>query len=393
MLYIFNSGYRPIYQENILSTLFLPFGWTNEYRYNSRNIQKDLLKTIKKLEGKEESIIIYIDRFAKDNSNNSIYKYYPVRKALFLSGKEESDQYYIRVQLLDYIYPNDLNSFNQTLIENTSSLLPMFKEDARNLNDGGYYIIVKEGAKFDTKAFMIGEFVWVKCVDSISSNAEYFKSSKDNQFVFARAKSIAGFPNGHEVHPRISNNSWFNRLLRWTKIRKKINDGISFYKVTINNSYYLHVNYIYPIQQTDTTSTAKLNFEASDSIEPQTDFEFPINARASRIYFPFIFNEPNLGSYSVIKYNFSPDSDKTKLTASRRSILFELSYSKRYWIGIIIVVLIFAITSFTIGIDLTKDTTFSEYIESPEGLIKIIAAVLQAFVLLVLSKLSSKKFL
>jgi hypothetical protein len=56
MIYIFNSGSRPIYQENILSTLFLPYGWTNEYRYSSRNIQKNLLAKAKKLEGIEEAI-------------------------------------------------------------------------------------------------------------------------------------------------------------------------------------------------------------------------------------------------------------------------------------------------------------------------------------------------
>ena len=33
MLYVFNSAYRPLYTKNILNTLFLPYDWTNEYRY------------------------------------------------------------------------------------------------------------------------------------------------------------------------------------------------------------------------------------------------------------------------------------------------------------------------------------------------------------------------
>ncbi len=33
MIYLFNSAFRALYRANVLNTLFLPEGYTNEYRY------------------------------------------------------------------------------------------------------------------------------------------------------------------------------------------------------------------------------------------------------------------------------------------------------------------------------------------------------------------------
>ena len=36
MLYLFNSAFRSLYLTNVMNTLFLPAGYTNEYRYRRK---------------------------------------------------------------------------------------------------------------------------------------------------------------------------------------------------------------------------------------------------------------------------------------------------------------------------------------------------------------------
>ena len=101
MIYLFNSAIRPLYKGNLLATLFLPYGWTNEYRYSCstqrRNVSEDFIDDVKKLWGKEDAVIVFINRFGKDASNNDAYEYYPIRRARFLSYCLDGQQLYARV--------------------------------------------------------------------------------------------------------------------------------------------------------------------------------------------------------------------------------------------------------------------------------------------------------
>lgn len=386
MIYLFNSGYRPLYQENLLATLFLPHGWTNEYRYNERNIPKNLIEAIKKLEGKEEAVIIYIDRFGSGVNSKNVYNYYLVRRARFLSINKESEQFYVRVKLLDFIYPKDFASFSDQLVKSLSPDLPIFRDTPKNLNDG-YYAIHKTSIFIDDSKFELGERAWDLCVDDLSSKTDSFKSSDREQFIFARLRLLETFPKSQEVRPHITNNPWYLRLLG------KVNDGNAFYKVTMNRNYCFHMNYVYPIQKTNTDATAKLNIQVTDNVVPQTDEQIPINSRASRIHFPFSFNEPTQHKVGTIRFRFLPDNPSTNAVTPNRSILFEISYSKVYWIALIIIALLFASTSIFIATDLSKVDNVGQYFTSGTGLSKIIPAILQALVLLWLSRLTNKKFL
>ncbi|MBN2463190.1 MAG: hypothetical protein JXB43_06275 [Dehalococcoidia bacterium] len=386
MIYLFNSAYRPLYQENLLATLFLPHGYTNEYRYHERNVPQNIIQEIEKINGKKEVVIIYIDRFGKDANNKNVYKYYPVRKAQFLSVNRESEQFYFRVKLLDFIYPKDLNSFSGQIVNSLSPDLPRLKDTPQNREDG-YYVIKKASIFVDSSKFELGEHAWDCCVNDLYSKTDPFKSSDAKQIIFARLKLLETFPRTKEVHPHISNNPWYVRLLG------KVNDGNAFYKVTMNRNYCFHMNYVYPIQMVNTNATAKLNIQFTDNVIPQTDEEITINSRASRIDFPLSFNEPTQHRFGTIKFKFSPDDNSISTIAPKRSMLFEIHYSKVYWIALIIIALLFAGTSIFIATDLSNVDNVGQYFISGTGLFKIIAAIFQAFILLWLSRLTSKKFL
>lgn len=395
MIYLFNSAYRALYQENLLATLFLPYSWVNEYRYRCspemRNVSETFKKDVEKHQGKEDAVIIFINRFGKDKDGDYKYEYYPVRKALLLSCGEEYQQLYVRVQLLDFVYPNDTNSFENQLVEKLDPLnLPKITKNNPKEPDDGYYAIYdKNNSIFKDKGlFKFGENAWSDCVDAISKT-EYFKSSENNQFVFAKAELWEHSPKYKIIYPHISNNAWYCRLLR------KVNDGDAFYKSTTNRRYGFRINYKYPMQEQDTTATAKLMTKVSNNVVPRAGTELLINSRASRIIFPFTFKEPVQDRFGTIDFTFSPNTTSSKMTAPERSFSFETRYPKGYWASIIILVVVFAITGILITIDLSKVefTNIGDYLKTSWNWLKLGIPVIQALILFCLFKLTGKKFL
>jgi len=329
--------------------------------------------------------VIYVDRFGKDTDNLGVYKYYPVRTARFLSIGREGQQYYIRLKLLDFIYPKDIDSFFNEIVE-TLPGLPTFQGTPENTHDGYYAIYNQKNIFADNSKFESGDDAWHSCVNDLSSKTEYFRSSDERRIIFARLKLLETFPKTKEVCPSISNNPWYYRPLR------KVNDGNAFYKVTMDRSYCFHMNYSYPIQATNTKAIAKLDTQLSNNIVPQTDTEIDINSRTSRIDLPFSFQEPTQHRFATARFKFLSDKEATTI-APNRSMLFEIAYPKLYWLVLIIIALLFATTSIFIATDLSQVENVGQYFKSGTGLYKAIAAIFQALILILLSRHTNKKFL
>src|SRR2546423_258254 len=98
MWYLFNSGFRSLYLENALRTLFLPPGATNEYRYKFRGARNQVAsgthERIKKARRGDPVAITFIDRYASGG-----YAYHPLRLATLVKVWEEDDYLYVRAQL------------------------------------------------------------------------------------------------------------------------------------------------------------------------------------------------------------------------------------------------------------------------------------------------------
>ncbi len=394
MIYLFNSAYRPRYQENLLATLFLPNGWTNEYRYRHsgqrRNVSEDFTSSVKKIQGKEDAVIIFINRFGSDIDGNTIYEYYPIRNAKFLSYREEGQQLYIMVKLLDYIFPTDIDSFNQELVNELSPKnLPKLTNSNPFEENDGHYAINTNNIFADKSKFIVGDIAWDNCVAKIS-NTEKLKSSVDNQVIFARSRLCKHGRTEKIVNPTITNNPWYQTFFG------RINNGEAFYKLVKNNKYNLWINYVYPIQEQDTTMTANINIEFVGNITPLSSQELPIDSRASRIVFSFVANEPMEGRAGKLACTCLSKIASTEIIAPKRDFSFQIGHSGGHLFALIISALLFILCSTFIG-------TYGTY--SPEeGLLgicnvlksewpKIIAALVQITAIYWAFRLTGRKML
>ena len=391
MIYLFNSAYRSKYQENLLATLFLPYGWTNEYRYRCspqrRNVSEGFTALVEELQGKEEAVIIFINRFGKDRDGNDAYEYYPIRKARFLSCREDGQQLYARVQLLDFIFPTDIDYFTQQLIEKLSPKnLPKLTNNNPKEENDGYYAIYADSIFDDKSKYISGDNAWDNCVTTISKTKK-LKSSIRNQVVFARSKLCEHAREEKVVRPHITNNPWYQVLLR------RVNDGDAFYKLTKNRRYDFRINYVYPIQEQDTTVTAKMKIKVSGNISPLGSQELLINSRADRIAFSFIVNEPIEERVGTLEFAFSPDTVSAKMVAPQRDMSFQIGHSRSYWLALIISVILFVLGGTFIGTYSAEKGLLNIFAAAKSDWPKIIAAIVQAMAIYWLFRLTGRKLL
>src|SRR5580704_7955048 len=116
MLYLFNSAFRPLYLKNVLNTLCLPAGCTNEYRYRHagepRYVAPGLYSSLPKLKVGTECVVIFIDRFAEGG-----YSYHPLRLADYVLYRDENEYIHFRIRLGQFIYAKNSADFEQTLLQ------------------------------------------------------------------------------------------------------------------------------------------------------------------------------------------------------------------------------------------------------------------------------------
>jgi len=389
MIYLFNSAFRPLYQENLLATLFLPYGWTNEYRYRCspqrRNVSEDFATSVERLQGKEDAVIVFINRFGKDRNNNDAYEYYPIRKARFLSCRKDGQQLYARVRLLDFVFAKDISDFAQQLIAKLSpkNLPKLTNNNPEELNDG-YYAIYADSVFDDRSRFISGDDAWENCVRAISKT-RHLESSTEKQVVFARSELCERARKEKVVRPHITNNPWYWRLSgRW-------NDGDAFYKVTKNRRYGLRVNYVYPIQERDTRVTARMKIETSSNVSRFGSQELPVNSRASRIDFPFtVAGEERVGRLAIA---FSPDNPSVAMVAPERELGFQIVHSGSYYLALAVSLILFVLGSIFIGTYSAEKGLQDTFAAAKSDWPKIIAAIVQVLAIICVFRLTGRKLL
>ena len=389
MIYLFNSAYRSLYQGNLLATLFLPYGWTNEYRYlcspQRRNVSEDFISDVEKLTGKEDAVIVFINRFGKDANNNDAYEYYPIRRATFLSCGLDGEQLYVRVRLLDYVFPIDISSFAEQLVASlTSKNLPKLTNNDPQEKDDGYYAIYTDNIKF-----LSGDNAWERCVAAISKTKP-FESSTNRQVLFARLRLCEHGKKERMVYPDISNNPWYQKLWR------RVNNGEAFYKLTRNRKYDLRINYVFPIQDQDTNATANLSIRTSGNIVPAGQ-EFLVSSRASRITFSFMIGEPNGERMGKFVLTFSPKNKTVAMLAPKRDqdivLDFQVSHSRRYWAALAALIILIILGGTFIGTYSAENGVLNVFDSIKSDWPKLIAAAVQAVAIYLLFRLTGRKLL
>lgn len=373
MIYLFNSAYRALYTVNVLNTLFLPNGNTNEYRYRvtgtPRYIAPEAYETLKNSRRSEKAVIVFIDRFGTGG-----YIYHPLRLAELVLTREENDQLFFRVQLQDFIYPRNMDDFNNHIKRSLSPHgLPQLTGGNPEATADGNYAISANSIFEQRNDFFFGPEAWVAAVNGLSVTRA-FRSIATDQVVFIRADVREKSSAQKSLTPKLENDS-------------------AVYDVIKGSNYELALTYRYPIQLTDQTKMAKLGIELDDSLRPLGSKTININSHANSEIFSFATKKFLEDNESAINFSFSAFDTGVSLRGPEKSLRFKIKESKMFWVEVALALLALSVLSIFMGIDLskTKPLTLGNFFSQHWP--KVVGGVAQTFILFALFRLIGKKVL
>ena len=133
MLYLFNSGARVGYIDNILNTMHLPYGSENlyQYSYESNSYVDDSIAegTIKGRKIKDANVLIVFI-----NKDKIPYEYIPLRKAKLILKEDKNGRSYFYVSLREHCsYEGNYELFNKAFINKFGEKL--FRSDTKQTKD------------------------------------------------------------------------------------------------------------------------------------------------------------------------------------------------------------------------------------------------------------------
>jgi hypothetical protein len=373
MIYLFNSAYRALYRTNVLNTLFLPEGYTNEYRYKVQgtptHIAPESYSSLKNAKQGESSVIIYIDRFG-----TSGYVFHPLRLAKFVISRELNEYLHFRVQLDNFIYPRDILAFNNQIRISlaTAGLPKLIDNDPENSNDGYYAILA--GSIFDhADDFYFGERAWVNSIESLSETRA-FTSTMNDQVIFIRADLKA--QSAQEViEPQLRKDSAFFRLLKGT-------------------NYEVVLTYRYSLQRVNQSAKAKVDIELDDNLRSLGSKFINIDSHANSVVFPFATKKHLEDNESGMGFTFTvPGNDEAKILGPDRSLQFQIKESKAFWVQVIAALLLFSMLGSLIGVDFSKIEPMTIIGILSAVWPKLIMGIVQTLILYWLFRLIGKKVL
>jgi len=262
MLYLFNSAYRAGFTTNVLNTLYLPKGCVNKYRYTvGRNVDSSICDRVKL---GDELIIVFIDRYGEEG-----YRFHPLREGELHRCYPEGDHIFFEVKLLDYVYPKNLEDFQDQIKRSLDSLdLPRLTRGDRQATDDGTYAIPGAAPLRELGGMISSDSAWTSCVDQLH-RAKAFIPDAHNEYLFLRATIQTGVNQGHTLDVEIYK-------------------GIPRFSLTAEGSYCLRLFYKYPPQQTDSMRVSKVSIEDENNvIVPRVARAYTVDKLADEITFTF----------------------------------------------------------------------------------------------------------
>jgi len=384
MLYLFNSGYRPKYVKNVLDTLFIPHGGTNEYRYRYKvsqgctdvvNINPESLEKFCELPKKTEAAVIFIDRFASGG-----YQYHPLRMASSVLQRKSTDYLFFRMQLNDFVYPRDIIAFNKNfeLLMHPKGVAKLTDNEPKGRHDG-WYAMFEDDLFAQTADFMFGTSAWTSCVNqlhqcfSFSSKEEVNASGveKENHYVFMRCD-----------------------LRRNSKktVTPSLIDNQAKFDLIKGGRYELELSYLYPKQLNDTDSKAILTVDLGDNLNQLGADDIDIDSFINSV--PYHFStKRNLEDYfDAICFNFKSAEEGVEIHGPGWQIPVRFRSSGWFWISIVLILILYGVLSVVIDADFSNIDPLTLCSALDALWINGIASVVQAFVLLWVFYLVGKRF-
>jgi hypothetical protein len=385
MIYLFNSAYRRLYIRNVLNTLFLPPGSTNEYRYRVQgdgaiHIAPDSYNELRNTQVDHPIVIIFIDRFS-----TSGYSYHPLRIGKFVQTREEGDRLFFRVRLYDYIYPRDKQVFNTRIVDTLGPLgLPkLTNNDPSNTNDG--YYAIKAGSIFSEDAhFVRGDDAWVSIIDQLCNTAAFSRAAElrrllpgdegkeAHEFIFAKCSVIAKGTDDTELSPRLQNNE-------------------SVFNIVRGRQHKLRLTYRYPTQLEDTMSEATIEAEFGENLRPTGGTRVSVNSYSNSVDLPFTTKRVIEDYEDGIRFQFKPTNENRALIAPDTRLLVHIGESRLFWPQVIVGLLLFTVLGTIVGADFSDISPLTFCTVTQVLWPKFLASFFQALALLWLFRLVGTK--
>jgi hypothetical protein len=368
MIYLFNSAFRPNYLQNVGRTLFLPYGWTNEYRYRfeGQHPNIDPTKVEELVKAKNVNVlIVFVDRF-----NNGQYSYHPLRKGKLINCYKNGGRLFFKVKLLEYITPTNNLEFNAQLI-NIGNLPKLTNNDPQNSNDGFYAIRNSDLTKEKSK-YIKGDSAWDKITDDIK-NTVAFAAKNNQETVFARLS--------------IPSKNWFYK----TK-SPRVKKSNTFFKISKGQQYHFNLFYKYPNQIGNRVTN--LDLTTNDSIRILSETQIAIDNYTNNTTINFTtkrYIEDNNDNISF-KFNSSNIPNPENLIAPNFTIGMNIKEGLSFWIQIAIAIILFGISEIIFSIDYNSisNITFTSII-SEITIAKLIGTLLKGLALFWIFRLVGKK--
>jgi len=369
VLYLFNSGFRPLYVRNVLNTLFLPEGCTNEYRYRyvgePRHVPPAVYSKLPELRSGMECVLCFIDRFGATG-----YNYHPLRLGAYLSNREANGYLYFRIQLGTLLYPRDLAAFKHHLLEVLDPLgLPkLTANDPENASDGSYAILA-ESIFRQADEYLKDDAAWTAAVEDLSKTRALSTNSEQSP-IFIRI----------DVHQPSTDSKRIAPVLR---------DGASIYQLEKDKSHELSLTYRFPRQRTDQGARARVEIKLGDNLRGQTSFS--IDSHANSVLAPFSSKRYMEDSSGSITLSPVDESGQPSLLISDSSLRYEIRESTAFWLQMAGALLMFSLAGAFIGVDFSKLCPFSVQAFFSAAWPKLIAGLIQTAALFWVFRLIGKK--
>lgn len=372
MIYVFNSGFRGRYTQNVLNTLLLPEGFVNRYRYRSRgdrvNISAEHRELLLDAKKGTEVAIVFIDRYTQPG-----YRYFPFRLGKLVEVREDGDQMFFFVKMGPYIWSHASAAMSQRLWTNLEKLgIPRLTHgDPKETNDGSYAVI-GDSMFTDKDQFKWGDEAWEPIAKEISGMPAFNPTKETPEYpVFARAQ--------------LFDNSGTKRVK--PSITRK---GKAYYRLSRGTEYVLNVRYLFPPQHDDVTNEARLSVNVSDSIRRLPDTEIRINAYVETAPQRLAVKRFADDSQASIDFHFDRDTQPGVL-GSDASLAVQIGDARWFWVATGLIVLIFVFGGALSGMDVPvgQRATFKMFWAQLTGL-KGLGALVQAGCLFLLARLIGK---
>ena len=337
MIYLFNSAFRTRYVRNVLNTLYLPEHCVNEYRYKFTgdlpNISAGFYSGLGNLQPRSDCVIIFIDRYAEGG-----YRYHPLRKAKLLGHRVEADYLYFKVELLDFIYPQNLEQFNQILVGQLNNLgMPRLTDGNPENTHDGYYAIQSESIFGRFNDFKAKDDAWTSAVTDLASTRA-LRTDDDQWPVFVKA-AIQSRKDATSLMPIIQNQ-------------------ISLFQLTKDEVFQLVLTYRFPKQWADNASQCRVDVKLGENIRALGGSSLMVDSASNSSLVSFTtrrYAEDNRGNIELE----GPSQIKPQILVPDAYLEYLLEEGTGFWVQIIVALVLYASAGALIGVDFSKLNPFS----------------------------------